>query len=96
MVCRVALFQYKENSRDVAEACADQMVKVFSEYEGFVNVTFIGSYDKDIYGTAVLWESEAAADNAAESIRARHNALVGDQIVGIVEQKQFDVYVPIA
>jgi hypothetical protein len=94
MICRVVMFQWKENSKEVAEACADQMVKRISDTEGCKGVTFVGQYDHDIYGTSILWESEQAADNAAEAIRSCVLELAGENILAVIESKQYDVYVP--
>lgn len=94
MICRVELFQWKENSREAAEACADQMVKQFAEYPGAKNIAFIGHYDKDIYGFASIWESEETADKAKDLIQADILTLFEGYIIDIIKQRQYDVYVP--
>jgi heme-degrading monooxygenase HmoA len=91
MHARVFTFSLGPGSRDAATALADEAFKLAKTLKGFVSATYL-IYDgaRGDYGSITVWESEADAAAAGETL----NKAFADRFASPPDLRNAEVYEP--
>ena len=95
MHARLTTFNMGAGKRDVATSMADEALKMSKGMDGFVSATYlILDEAAGDYGSLTVWETEDAANAAAETLRPWLAEKLGPDMTAPPVIRMAEVYVP--
>ena len=91
LYARLVRFTFGPGKRAEAQALADDLAPRIGSLDGCSGVTVFGDEADGEYGIFVLWESQAAADAAADVISPRLSKHLAGTALGAPDIRLFEV-----